>query len=216
MEREISFSLRVAGPGRSSVFALLFALCLCVPAVADDPPIGVTTVRTYYPIVYGAHTRPTVSERFELKSFVAGSSASCLAASLQINASSPGNLNGMGGSIIFAGDGIELAPSGPLGRVNIPANAQLSGFLKWIPSSLVPPTVNLTSPVDSIGGPFWTPICDGTLTADGRAAMCIRTSGMVGTHRLFIKARIYFGGLDPVGALVLYTASNHSSAVVTP
>lgn len=203
MEREISFSLRLARPGRSSVFALLFALCLCVPAVADDPPIGVTTVRTYYPIVYGSHVQPTVSERFELKSFIAGSSASCLAASLRIDGSSPGTLNGKGGTVLFAGQGIELSPSGPYARVNIATNAQLSGFLKWVPSGLVP-TLNMTSPVDGIGGPYWTPICDGTLTADTRAAMCIRTSGMVGTHRLFIKAKIYFGRFESTG-LRLYT-----------
>lgn len=214
MEREICFRIAFKRPGRRTVLSLLFMFLMCIPAIADN--IGVTTVKTYYPIAYGSHTRPTVSERFELKNFVLRSGTNCMQASLVISGSAFGNIYAKGGNIIFAGQGVELAPSGTSARVNIGSSAHLSGFLRWVPVSILPPTYSDAEATKAIGGPFWTPICNGTLTADTRGGMCQVTSGTT-THRLFLRSRIYFGRFEPTG-LRLYTDSGMTTPAggVTP
>jgi len=215
MEREICFRITFNRPGRRTVLSLFFMFLMCMPAIADN--IGVTTVKTYYPIAYGNHYRPTVSQRFEMKNFILKSGTNCMQASLVVSAPSVGNIYAKGGNMLFAGDGIELAPTGTSARVNIGANAHLSGFMRWVPISALPPSYSADGTIKSVGGPFWTPICNGTLTADTRAGICIQTSGVTATHRLFLKARVYFAKFEPTGLrLYIDSGCNTPTGGVTP
>ena len=203
MTRNFTLDIRFGLPGRRTVLPLLAMLLLCVPAVADN--VGTTKVNTYYPLSYGSFYQPTVSQKFEMKLITLRNSSSCVQATLVVSSGAGFNsMNVAGGVFALGGYSIELMPSGSGGRVLIASSSYIDNMLMWVKSAAVPAVYSSNPTISGPGGPYWTPICNGT--AAGETAVCDYTN-TAPSHRLFMRAELLFGKVLDGTSLRLYTDS---------